>query len=104
MSPMVGDCSARPLALNRGSVSSRLICVHPPARAAVRDLLAVADVFVHNWALGKAATFGLDSGDFAGANPGLVYAYASGWGEARGSEPSPGTDFMASVGLVLRLG
>ncbi|MEU8264979.1 CoA transferase [Micromonospora sp. NPDC048999] len=101
MPPMVGDCSARFLALNRGKRIVEVDLRSAAGRATVRDLVDTADVFLHNWAPGKAAELGLDSGDFVDRNPGLVYAYASGWGDARGADAPPGTDFIAQayVGL-----
>ncbi|MFY1694710.1 CoA transferase [Solwaraspora sp. WMMA2101] len=106
MPPMVGDCSARFLALNRGKRIVEADLRSPAGRATVRDLAADADAFVHNWAPGKAAQLGLDATDLWAANPRLVYAYASGWGDAAGSDPPPGTDFMvqayAGLGTHLR--
>lgn len=97
MPPMVGDCSARFLALNRGKRIVEVDLRSPAGRKTVFDAVAGADAFLHNWAPGKAAGFGLDSADFAEVNPGLVYAYASGWGDARGADAPPGTDFMAQA-------
>ena len=97
MPPMVGSCSARFLALNRGKQIVEADLRQPAGRATVRDLVAEADVFVHNWAPGKAAQLGLDADAFHVVNPGLVYGYASGWGTARGDNPPPGTDFMAQA-------
>jgi CoA:oxalate CoA-transferase len=97
MPPMVGDCSARFLALNRGKRIVEVDLRSAGGRATVRDLVEGADVFLHNWAPGKAVEFGLDSGDFVARNPGLVYAYASGWGDARGPDAPPGTDFVAQA-------
>ena len=97
MPPMVGDCSARFLALNRGKRIVEVDLRSAAGRATVRDLVDTADVFLHNWAPGKAAELGLDSGDFVARNPRLVYAYASGWGDARGPDAPPGTDFIAQA-------
>ncbi|MGH3997007.1 MAG: CoA transferase, partial [Pseudonocardiaceae bacterium] len=70
-------------------------------RRAVQELVAGADVFVHNWAPGKAAQLELDAEHLAAVRPGLVYAYASGWGDAFGagssSGPPLGTDFMVQA-------
>lgn len=55
------------------------------------------DVFVHNWAPGKAASLRLDADDLHAVNPSLVYAYASGWGTALGADPPPGVDFMVQA-------
>ncbi|WFE53145.1 CoA transferase [Micromonospora sp. WMMD1155] len=97
MPPMVGDCSARFLALNRGKRIVEVDLRSASGRSTVRNLVDGAHVFLHNWAPGKAAEFGLDSADFTASNPGLVYAYASGWGDARGADAPPGTDFVAQA-------
>ncbi|HKR50620.1 MAG TPA: CoA transferase [Pseudonocardiaceae bacterium] len=97
MPPMVGDCSARFLALNRGKHVVEIDLKSPAGRRAVQELVAGADVFVHNWAPGKAAQLELDAGHLAAVRPGLVYAYASGWGDALGPQPPLGTDFMVQA-------
>ncbi|MFI5492392.1 CoA transferase [Actinoplanes sp. NPDC051859] len=97
MPPMVGDCSARFRALNRGKHVVEVDLRSAAGQDTVRELAAVADVFLHNWAPGKAAAFGLDSTDLAKINPRLVYAYASGWGDFRGPDAPPGTDFTVQA-------
>ncbi|WP_255421250.1 CoA transferase [Micromonospora sp. BL4] len=97
MPPMVGDCSARFLALNRGKRIVEVDLRSASGRTTVRDLADESDVFLHNWAPGKAAEFDLDSTDFVASNPGLVYAHASGWGDSRGADAPPGTDFVAQA-------
>lgn len=97
MPPMVGDCSARFLALNRGKRLVEADLRSTAGRATVLDAVRDADAFVHNWAPGKAADLGLDHDDLAAVNPGLVSAYASGWGDALGADPPPGTDFMVQA-------
>jgi CoA:oxalate CoA-transferase len=97
MPPMAGDCSARFLALNRGKRVVEADLWSPAGRGAVLDAVAAADAFVHNWAPGKAAQLGLDHPDLAAVNRRLVSAHASGWGEALGPNPPPGTDFMVQA-------
>ncbi|MEV6596783.1 CoA transferase [Actinoplanes sp. NPDC051346] len=97
MPPMVGDCSARFLALNRGKQVVQANLRSASGRESVRELAAGADVFLHNWAPGKASELGLDSDDLIKINPGLVYAYASGWGARRGPDAPPGTDFTVQA-------
>jgi crotonobetainyl-CoA:carnitine CoA-transferase CaiB-like acyl-CoA transferase len=94
MPPMAGTCSARFLALNRGKEVVEIDLKSTSGRHAVLELVAGADVFVHNWAPGKAAQLQLDAEHLAAVRPGLVYAYASGWGDALGDQPPLGTDFM----------
>jgi crotonobetainyl-CoA:carnitine CoA-transferase CaiB-like acyl-CoA transferase len=97
MPPMVGDCSARFLALNRGKRLVEADLRSTAGRATVLDAVRDADAFLHNWAPGKAADLGLDHDDLAAVNPRLVSAYASGWGDALGADPPPGTDFMVQA-------
>ncbi|MET9464823.1 CoA transferase [Streptomyces sp. NPDC006544] len=98
MPPACSGVSARWLALNRGKRAVEIDIKSPADRLRLRDLAAGADVFLHNWAPGKAAELGLDSEDLAAVNPGLVYAYTSGWGTGgRISDAPMGTDFMVQA-------
>jgi len=95
--PMAGDTSARFLALNRLKERVEADITTPAGRTAVRELVSDADVFVHNWAPGKARELALDAPDLDAVRPGLVYAYASAWGPKLGSSPGLGTDFMVQA-------
>ncbi|RVU23675.1 CoA transferase [Streptomyces antnestii] len=99
--PMAGDCSARFLALNRGKEAVEADLRTPGGRGTVRELVRDADVFLHNWAPGKAAAWQLDAADLAGVRPGLVHAWASGWGDAMGPTPPIGTDYVVQAGAGL---
>ena len=95
--PMAGDVSARFHALNRGKrvVTADLATV--AGRRELLELVSGADVFLHNWAPGKAARWSLRARDVARARPGIVYAHASGWGDALGPRPPLGTDFVVQA-------
>ncbi|MFF7790906.1 CoA transferase [Streptomyces sp. NPDC007991] len=95
--PMAGTTSARFSALNAGKAVTEIDFTTDAGRRAVRDLVSEADVFLHNWAPGKAARLGLDAEDLRAARPGLVYAWASGWGDALGPEPPVGTDYLVQA-------
>lgn len=95
--PMSGDCSARFLALNRGKQVVEADITTEGGRESVRELVATADVFLHNWAPGKAETLGLAADDLARVRPGLVYAAASGWGDRLGPRPPIGTDYLVQA-------
>lgn len=97
MPPMAGGVSARFDALNRLKSVREVDLKTTAGRDEVLSLAADADVFLQNWAPGKAAELGLDADDLAGANPGLVYAQASGWGRDAAAPDLPGTDFMAQA-------
>jgi CoA:oxalate CoA-transferase len=96
MPPMCGDTSARWLALNRHKTAEQIDIKSPAGRDELRDLVAGADVFLHNWAPGKAEQLGLGPDDLAAVRPGLVYAYTSGYA-GRIENPPLGTDFMVQA-------
>ncbi|WP_329097137.1 CoA transferase [Streptomyces sp. NBC_01439] len=96
MPPACSGISARWLALNRGKRAVEIDIKKEADRLRLRELAAGADVFLHNWAPGKAAELGLDSEDLARVNPALVYAYTSGWADRIEDAPM-GTDFMVQA-------
>lgn len=83
--------------LNAGKSVVELDLTTDHGRAATRELVADADVFVHNWAPGRAEAWRLDASDLAAVRPGLVYAAASGWGRALGEDPPLGTDYVVQA-------
>lgn len=95
--PVVGDCSARFLALNESKTVVEADLKTAEGRSTVRDLALKADVFLHNWAPGKAEEFALDAETLCAANPSLVYSHASGWGSSSAPDLFPGTDFMVQA-------
>ncbi|MCT4353793.1 CoA transferase [Streptomyces sp. Je 1-79] len=96
MPPACSGVSARWLALNRGKRAVEIDIKSPDDRSRLREMAAGADVFLHNWAPGKAAELGLDAEDFAAVNPALVHAYTSGWAGRLADAPM-GTDFMVQA-------
>ncbi|MFE5621512.1 CoA transferase [Streptomyces virginiae] len=96
MPPACSGISARWLALNRGKRAVEIDIKAEADRGRLRDMAAHADVFLHNWAPGKAAALGLDADDLARVNPALVHAYTSGWADRLGDAPM-GTDFMVQA-------
>jgi CoA:oxalate CoA-transferase len=96
MPPTCGGLSARWLALNRGKQAVEIDIKSAAGRDELRDLAADSQVFLHNWAPGTAERLGLDDGDLAAVNPGLVYAYTSGWAGRLADVPL-GTDFMVQA-------
>jgi crotonobetainyl-CoA:carnitine CoA-transferase CaiB-like acyl-CoA transferase len=95
--PAVGDDGTFFLSFNRGKESVELDLARPAQRAELADLIASADVFLHNWRPGRAATWGLEAEDLLAVNPSLVYAHGSGWGEDRAGSPLLGTDFLVQA-------
>ncbi|MEU9164546.1 CoA transferase [Streptomyces sp. NPDC048424] len=96
MPPACSGISARWLALNRGKRAVEIDIKADADRRTLREMAAEADVFLHNWAPGKAAELGLDHDDLAAVNPALVYAYTSGWADRLDDAPM-GTDFMVQA-------
>lgn len=96
MPPACSGTSARWLALNRGKRAVEIDIKSGRDRNRLREMAARADVFLHNWAPGKAAELGLDAHDLARVNPALVYAYTSGWAGRLADAPM-GTDFMVQA-------
>ncbi|WP_445269285.1 CoA transferase [Streptomyces sp. DSM 41634] len=96
MPPACSGISARWLALNRGKQAVEIDIKADGDRRRLREMAAEADVFLHNWAPGKAAELGLDHEDLASVNPALVYAYTSGWADRLDDAPM-GTDFMVQA-------
>ncbi|MFE0601983.1 CoA transferase [Streptomyces sp. NPDC058892] len=96
MPPTCSGISARWLALNRGKRAVEIDIKAAADRGRLRDMAAHADVFLHNWAPGKAASLGLDADDLGAVNPALVHAYTSGWAGRLDDAPM-GTDFMVQA-------
>ncbi|MFF8413294.1 CoA transferase [Streptomyces omiyaensis] len=95
--PVAAGCSVRFSALNHGKSVVEADLTTRRGRDAVVALAARADVFLHNWAPGKARDLRLDADALHAVNPRLVYASASGFGTALGPRPPIGTDYLAQV-------
>ncbi|WP_307802141.1 CoA transferase [Actinomadura violacea] len=95
--PMAGECSARFLALNRGKGAVEADLKTEAGRERALRLAASSEVFLQNWAPGRAARFGLDAAAFAAVQPRLVYAYAGGWGEVLPAPQPMGTDYLVQA-------
>jgi len=89
-----GDASAYYVSVNRNKRSIRIDLTTEAGRAVVRDLAREADVLVENFRVGKTAEWGLDYGDLADENPGLVYCAISGYGEWGPDRDKPAYDIM----------
>ncbi|WP_424863603.1 CoA transferase [Streptomyces sp. MMS24-I29] len=96
--PLADGCSARYAALNAGKAVVEADLRTAEGRAALRELVADADAFVHNWAPGRDVRLGLDAEGLWRVRPDLVYAGASGFGDAYPPEHTPiGTDYLAQA-------
>jgi crotonobetainyl-CoA:carnitine CoA-transferase CaiB-like acyl-CoA transferase len=95
--PAAGDTGAFFMTFNRGKRSTELDLASASGRTTLVELVAGADVFLHNWRPGKAEEWGLDAELLASHNPRLVHAQASGWGPAKDVAHLTGTDFMVQA-------
>lgn len=95
--PPEGDYGRAALTLHRGKEVVQLDLAAPAGRDQLVELVADADVFVHNWRPGKAAEWRLGFEDVAAHRPGLVYAGLSGWGDHPPDGHPLGTDFLVQA-------
>lgn len=95
MPPCVDGCSVRFDALNQLKTVQEVDIKSAEGRLAIYELVRESDVFLHNWAPGKAAELKLDAQDLHAVRPDLVYAYAGGWGQEQ--VDAPGTDFTVQA-------
>lgn len=95
MPPCVDGCSVRFDALNQLKSVQEVDIKSAEGRQAIYELVRESDVFLHNWAPGKARELQLDAQDLHAVRPDLVYAYAGGWGQDQ--VDAPGTDFTVQA-------
>jgi crotonobetainyl-CoA:carnitine CoA-transferase CaiB-like acyl-CoA transferase len=77
--PRAGRVGAAYLAYNREKTRVELDYKRPADRDRLLELIADADVFLHNWPRGRAEALGLDPSTLRNVNPALVCAHAAGW-------------------------
>jgi formyl-CoA transferase len=82
------------LSCNRGKKSAAIDFSRPEGAALVRKLAGQSDVLVENFKVGGLKRFGLDAGALRAANPGLVYASITGFGQDGPYADRAGYDFM----------
>ena len=99
--PPDGDYGRAALCLHRQKETVALDLAAPAGRAGLVELVADADVFLHNWRPGKAAEWGLDVDDLTAGRPGLVYAHTSGWGDRAEAPRVMGTDFLVQAATAM---
>jgi formyl-CoA transferase len=104
--PWFGDGDRRVaayfLSCNRGKKSAAIDLADPKGAALVRKLAETADVVVENFKVGGLKKFGLDAEALRAANPRLVYASITGFGQDGPYADRAGYDFMiqATGGLM----
>jgi formyl-CoA transferase len=82
------------LAANRGKKSAAIDFGRPEGAALLRQLAARADVVVENFKVGGLVRFGLDAVSLRAANPRLVYASITGFGQDGPYADRAGYDYI----------
>jgi crotonobetainyl-CoA:carnitine CoA-transferase CaiB-like acyl-CoA transferase len=102
----VGGDSVNHLATGRNKRSLAIDLKHPDGVAAVKRLVATADVVMENFRPGTMARLGLGYELLKEINPGLIYAVATGFGSDGPYRDRPGQDLLlqALSGLAMRTG
>lgn len=104
--PWAGDDGERQsayfLSVNRNKRSMTLNLKSDAGRAIARELAAKSDVVLENFKQGQMARFGLGYDDLREANPRLVYASITGYGQTGLYQERPGYDYViqAMSGLM----
>jgi formyl-CoA transferase len=91
-----GECrvAAYFLSCNRGKKSAAIDFSRPDGAALVRKLAQGADVVVENFKVGGLRKFGLDADALRAANPRLIYASITGFGQDGPYADRAGYDFI----------
>jgi len=89
-----GRVAAYFLSANRGKQSAAIDFSRPEGAALVRELAAGADVVVENFKVGGLDKFGLDAGSLRAANPRLIYASITGFGQDGPYAERAGYDYI----------
>ncbi|WP_245929867.1 CoA transferase [Allonocardiopsis opalescens] len=95
--PLVGDRSARFLALNRNKGAVEADLKTAAGRRAALRLIASADLFLHNWPPGRAERLGLGSARLAAVRPSLVHVHTGGWADTMPHPQPLGTDYLVQA-------
>jgi crotonobetainyl-CoA:carnitine CoA-transferase CaiB-like acyl-CoA transferase len=82
------------LSCNRGKKSAAIDFAQPEGAALVRKLAEQADVVVENFKVGGLSKFGLDAETMRAANPRLIYASITGFGQDGPHADRAGYDFI----------
>ncbi|HYM23056.1 MAG TPA: CaiB/BaiF CoA-transferase family protein, partial [Vicinamibacterales bacterium] len=90
--PYIGGEGSFFLALNRSKKSVGLDLKTPDGAAALRQLIAGADVLIENFRPGSLAQLGFGYADAAAINPRLIYCSITGYGQTGPCAQLPGYD------------
>ena len=91
---------------NRGKESLSINLKNPKAIAVVKDLVAIADVVIHNYRPGVMDKLGLGSKELRDLNPKLIYMAISGFGPTGPLSAAPAYDpvIQAQTGMAASQG
>lgn len=95
--PFQGDEASYFLSVNRNKRGIAVDLKAPECRALVQRLARTADVVVENFRPGAAARLGLGYEEVKAANPGIVFASISGYGQTGPFRDEPGYDAIAQA-------
>lgn len=95
MPPCIDGCSVRFSALNHLKSVVEIDIRTVNGRQSIQALARESDVFLHNWAPGKAEQLQLTPQRLHAVAPGLIYACAGGW--HRAPVLAPATDFTVQA-------
>ncbi|MEJ6396317.1 CaiB/BaiF CoA transferase family protein [Yoonia sp. 208BN28-4] len=89
------DLSAYFMCANRNKLSVAVDITTAEGQDTIRALAAQCDVMIENFKPGGLAKYGLDADTMLAADPSLVYASISGYGQTGPNSAKPGYDLMA---------
>jgi formyl-CoA transferase len=95
--PLIDGEGSAFIRLNRNKRSLAVDLKNPEGRQIMLRLASAADVVIENLRPGTMRDLGLDYEALRGANPGLIYFSASGWGQDGPLRDQPGLDIMAQA-------
>ena len=88
----IGDQTAHSVVVHRGKRSLALDLKSKAGTAIAKRLADRADIFIHNYRIGKIDPFGLDYPTLQKSNPSVVYAWVTGFGMRGPQVEQPATD------------
>ena len=100
--PFINGCGAFFFELNRSKRSVALDLKAPEGAAALRQLVASADVLIENFRPGSLAALGFDYASASAINPRLIYCSIAGYGQTGPDAQLPGYDavIQGEAGLM----
>lgn len=88
------DTSAYYATINRNKKSLTVDITKPAGQAIIKQLIADSDIVVENFKVGGLKKYGLDYDSLKQANPRLIYASLTGFGQTGPDAKRPGYDYI----------